>query len=167
MKPIYPQVFIALQSFWVLKKRSQPMCVYPQTRGPENGTRNSDSDRPPSEAARNTEYNTIENSQSASAKMMFGLFPPSSSVTLFRLLFPAASWISLPTLQRKRIWSLLTEMQTRSQITPVNQLESLNILERLVSSKQGMHRMARWNIMSANRPTEYLFQVFGDSNRKI
>jgi len=35
--------------------------------------------------------------QSASAKMMLGLFPPSSSVTLFRLLFPAASWISLPT----------------------------------------------------------------------
>lgn len=35
--------------------------------------------------------------QSASAKMMLGFLPPSSSVTLFRLLFPAASWISLPT----------------------------------------------------------------------
>lgn len=35
--------------------------------------------------------------QSASAKMMLGFLPPSSRVTLFRLLFPAASWISLPT----------------------------------------------------------------------
>lgn len=35
--------------------------------------------------------------QSASAKIMLGLFPPSSRVTRFKLLLPAASWISFPT----------------------------------------------------------------------
>lgn len=35
--------------------------------------------------------------QSASAKIILGLFPPSSRVTLFKLLLPAASWISFPT----------------------------------------------------------------------
>lgn len=46
-------------------------------------------------------------SLSASANTMQGLFPPSSRVTLFRLLFPAASLIILPTwngaLQKKRL----------------------------------------------------------------
>lgn len=35
--------------------------------------------------------------QSASAKIILGLFPPSSRVTRFKLLLPAASWISFPT----------------------------------------------------------------------
>lgn len=46
-------------------------------------------------------------SLSASANTMQGLFPPSSRVTLFRLLFPAASLIILPTwngaLQKRRL----------------------------------------------------------------
>lgn len=40
----------------------------------------------------------INNLQSQSAKTIFGFFPPSSSVTRFRLLSPAALWISFPTL---------------------------------------------------------------------
>lgn len=37
------------------------------------------------------------NSLSASDMMMLGLFPPSSRVTLLRLLLPAATWICWPT----------------------------------------------------------------------
>lgn len=38
-----------------------------------------------------------ENLLSASDMMILGLFPPSSRVTLLRLLFPAAVWIRWPT----------------------------------------------------------------------
>ncbi len=62
------------------------------------------------EASRKT---VSEYLQSASAKMMLGLFPPSSSVTLFRLLFPAASWISLPTCGERRA-ALITGTSQRS-----------------------------------------------------
>lgn len=53
-------------------------------------------------------------SQSASANTMHGLFPPSSRVTLFRLLFPAASLINLPTwnqMSQKRRFSLFSWRQ--------------------------------------------------------
>lgn len=40
---------------------------------------------------------SVEDLQSASAKIILGLFPPSSRVTLFKLLLPAASWMSFPT----------------------------------------------------------------------
>lgn len=78
---------------------------------------------------------SLDNLQSASAKIMLGFFPPSSSVTLFRLLLPAASWINLPTCKgnRSRVYSQRCRPAARS----VNQLRPLNSLERLVSSKTG------------------------------
>ena len=47
----------------------------------------------------------IMNSPSTSSRKMAGLFPPSSSVVLFRLLSPAAFMISCPTCQQSLSWS--------------------------------------------------------------
>ena len=48
----------------------------------------------------------LQNSLSMSSRKMAGLFPPSSSVVLFRLLSPAAFMISCPTCQHSQLsWS--------------------------------------------------------------
>lgn len=66
--------------------------------------------------------------RSASAKMMLGFFPPSSSVTFFRLLFPAASWISLPTCETNgaSVYSLWfgPEVGSLNQLEPLDRIKS-------------------------------------------
>ena len=57
---------------------------------------------------------SFEYSQSQSAKTIMGFLPPSSRVTLFRLLSPAALWISFPTWEATKIVSKDADMyQTR------------------------------------------------------
>ena len=53
---------------------------------------------------------------SVSAKTIFGLFPPSSSVTRFKLEFAAAACINLPTLIKKKEGKYLVVCKVNNQM---------------------------------------------------